>query len=126
MSAELVGHLLDTVFSTLDHNFSVIIYVVGFSVSALLSLWRPSRFSLFMLLGFLSLAVGFEYNKHLMEPLLQQTLQAVVRDPNTHIKTAMVISLFLRKLLPVGFYIGGWGFIFIATLVGIKNIIKKV
>lgn len=121
MSNELTLNLIHTAYLTFNHNSVVIAYVAGFAVCALLSLWRPSRYTLLMLLGFLILALGFEYDKHLVGPLVRQTLNSVVQEPGSSIRTTKLINLFLGEVAPVLFFVFGWVFIFTATVVGARR-----
>lgn len=121
MSEELVSNLIHTVYLTLDHNSIVIPYITGFVVCVILSLWKPSRYTLLSLLGFLTLTIGFEYDKHFVGPLVRQTLNSVVGEPGNYVRTTNIITILLGEVLPVIFFVLGWMFIFVAILVGAKR-----
>lgn len=121
MSNELISSLVHTAYLTFDHNSVVVAYATGFAICVALSLWKPSRFTLLMLLGFLTLAVGFEYDKHFVGPLVRQTLESVAGESGEHIRTTKLINVFLGEILPVMFFVFGWFFVFVATVLGAKK-----
>lgn len=121
MSAELIQNLIHTAYSTFDHNQSVLAYFVGVVICTVLAIWKPNRFSILMLIGFALLGFGFEYDKHFVGPLTRQTLAAIVQNPDTHYRASKAINIFLGEVLPIVFYLLGWGAIFSASLIGTKN-----
>ncbi len=120
-SPELTGSLLATIYSTFDHNKIVIAYALAAILAAFLVFKRPSRFHVLLLFGFAILAFTYEYEKHIIAPLREQTLQAVAPDPNVHVRTQKYLDIFLSVLIPIGLYITGWGLVFWAMVIGGKN-----
>lgn len=120
MSNELISNLIHTIYLTFDHNNVVIAYIAGFIFCVILSLWRPSRHILLTMLGFLILATGFEYDKHLVGPLIRQTLGSVVREPGNYVSTTKLINIFLGEIVPVMFFVFGWFLIFLGILVATR------
>ena len=118
---ELADSLLETVYSTFDHNKIVIAYFAAAFLAGFLVFKKPSRYHTLLLFGFAILAFTYEYEKHIIAPLRDQTLQAVAPDPNVHIRTQKYIDIFLSLLVPIGLYIFGWGLIFWAMTLGGKN-----
>lgn len=121
MSNELISNLIHTAYLLFDHNSVVIAYVTGFALCVLLSLWKPSRYTLLTLLGFLTLAVGFEYDKHLVGPLVRQTLGSVVGESDSYMRTTKLINVFLGEVMPVAFFVFGWILIFMAMIIGARR-----
>lgn len=121
MPNELISSLIHTAYLTFDHNSVVIAYVAGFALCAVLSLWKPSRYTLLTLLGFLTLAVGFEYDKHLVGPLVRQTLASVAEESENPVRTTKLINVFLGEVMPVVFFVFGWLLIFGATTIGARK-----
>ena len=105
-----------TLYLTFSHNQLVIAYVAGVVISAFMAFKKPSRFYLMLLLGFAILAFNFEYDKHIIDGLREQTLNAIVTDPGKHFRAQRFISLVITELVPVGLYILGWGTIFVAIV----------
>ena len=124
MNDSLLQQFFHAAYSTFDHNQIVIAYFVGFLISACLAVWKPSRFTTLVLLGFAVLGFGFEYDKHFVGPLTRQTLAAIVADPGAHVRTEKIINTFLGEVLPIVFYLVGWGFIFSGLIIGTKHFPK--
>lgn len=122
---DLTSSLFSTIYATFDHNNLVIAYFVATLISAFLVFRRPNRFHLLLLFGFAILTFNFEYEKHLIAPLRDQTLSAIAPNPNLHIKTQKFVEIFLSILVPIGLYILGWGLIFTAMFIGGQNHGKK-
>jgi len=120
MSYELLSNLIHAAYLTFDHNSVVIAYVAGFIICTFLSLWKPNRYTLLMLLGFLTLAVGFEYDKHLVGPLTRQTLDSVVRNGGYNTITKL-INITLGEIIPIAFFILGWTSIFVSIVAGTRK-----
>ncbi|PIZ45553.1 hypothetical protein CO180_01330 [candidate division WWE3 bacterium CG_4_9_14_3_um_filter_41_6] len=121
MTPDLIESLTHALYTTFNHNQTVIAYVAAIFVSAVLAIKRPNRFSILMLVGFLLLGFGFEYDKHIIGPLTRQTLEAVVINPDAHVRATKVINIFLGEILPIVFYVVGWGFVFWGMILGGKN-----
>ncbi len=96
---DLKQNLFYTVFFIFLHNFLAIFFSSGVLVSIILLLVRPSRWSTLLLLGFIILLFGFEYNKHIVEPLKEQTLNSLITIQE-HNKVRRIVNLVLVKALP--------------------------
>ena len=120
-SPELADNLLTTIYSTFDHNKIVIAYVCAALLGGFLVFKKPTRYHVLLLFGFAILAFTYEYEKHIIAPLRDQTLQAVAPDPNVHVRTQKYLDIFLSVLFPIGLYVTGWGLIFWAMILGGKN-----
>lgn len=101
----LQSGLIDTVFLTFIHNQDAIGYFMGILVSVFLLFYKPSRIHMLLLLGFIFLLFGFEYNKHIIAPLEDQTLSSIGADGSV----ALLLKRFFQKLLPILFFMIGWG-----------------
>lgn len=126
MSSDLSQGILRTLYLTFAHNELVIAYVTGLVISGVMAFKRPGRFYLLLLMGFAILAFNFEYDKHIIDALREQTLTSIVADPSKHFRVQRLIRLLISELVPVILYIAGWGCIFIAIISGgIKKDIKS-
>jgi hypothetical protein len=121
----ITDNIFSTIYSTFDHNNLVIAYVAAAFLAALLVFRRPNRFHLLLLFGFSLLAFNYEYEKHLIAPLRDQTLKALAPNPAVHIKTQYYTEIFLSVLVPIGLYSIGWGLLFWAMISGGKQVGKK-
>jgi hypothetical protein len=116
----LESSFINTLFLTFIHNQDAIGYFLGIVVSVGLLLYKPNRFSAFLLVGFIFLLFGFEYNKHIIQPLEDQTLTSLGLKEDTGLYARGVAAL-LKRLLPLMFFFVGWGSILGAL---IANAIK--
>src|SRR3990172_6050158 len=100
MSPDLKQNIFYTVFFIFLHNFSAIFYFTGIVISAILLLIKPTRWKALLLFGFIILLFAFEYKKHIVEPLKQQTLNSLI-TVRQHYKTERVVNIVLVKALPL-------------------------
>jgi len=99
------------------HNYILLAYVLGLLASIIVAIKKPSRFALFLILGFALLAFSFEYDKHIVDGLRQQTIQSLI-TVKPHYRAQKYINLVISEVLPVFFYISGWLMIYIAIFIG--------
>lgn len=126
MSADLSQGIIRTIYLTFAHNELVLAYVTGLVISAVMAFKRPNRFFLLLLIGFAILAFNFEYDKHIIDALREQTLTAIVTDPGKHFRAQRFISIVISELVPVVLFLAGWGCIFMALVSqGFKDNYKK-
>ena len=110
VTADLKQNILLTIYLTIVDNFGVIVFTVGICISALLAIRRPSRYAVFMLLGFILLLFGFEYQKHILEGLKDQTLNALI-TVQEHNKVRRIVNIVLVKATPILLPFFGWVFV---------------
>jgi len=90
-----------------------------------LSLYRPSRKSILLLIGFSLLLFGFEYNKHIVENLREQTLNSLI-TVQEHNQVRRVVNFITLKFLPLMLPVGGWGCVLLSlALYAHKNKLNK-
>lgn len=118
---QLQASLLKTVYSTFEHNNVVIAFFLATLLAAFLVFRQPNRFHLLLLFGFAILTFNYEYEKHIIAPLTEQTLKAVAPDPSFHVRTQRYLDIFISVIVPIALWILGWGLIFWAMLIGGKN-----
>lgn len=107
ITPELSQNIFYTVYFTVAHNALAIFYAAGIAVSIILSIIKPSRKSVILLLGFIVLLFSFEYTKHIEEGLKQQTLNSLITIQE-HNQVRRIVNAFTTKLLPKGLPIIGW------------------
>ncbi len=112
--------LIDTIFLTFIHNQDAIGYFLGILFAIFLLIYKPSRSGLLLLIGFSFLLFGFEYNKHIIEPLQDQTLSSLGLDESGGSASVAIIRVF-KKILPIGFFIVGWGSLFLSIFLGYSS-----
>ncbi len=129
ITPDLKQNIFYTVYFTVSHNVSAFFYLSGIIVSLILALIKPTRKSIFLLLGFIILLFSFEYNKHIVVGLREQTLNALITIQE-HNKVRRIINFITLKALPILLPLGGWGFVALAGFLhlkktGNKTIIEK-
>lgn len=126
ISPDLKQNAIITLYLFFTHNYIVFAYAGGLLLSIIISLIRPSRFSILMLLGFAVLVFSYEYDKHIIVPFREQTIQSFITQ-TPHYRLQKIISLTISEILPMLFYLIGWGFVYVGILtVGLKRKKKHV
>lgn len=116
--------IINTIYLTFAHNEYAIAFFIGALMSFISLLVKPSRRSTLLLISFTTLLLGFEYEKHIMEPLMEQTLQSLQVDGNSGRSGIFLVRAF-QKLLPFGFFIIGWGSLFLAIFAPVFTLKSK-
>ena len=124
MSPDLKQNIFYTVLFIFLHNFSAIFYFTGIIISAILLLVKPTRWKTLLLFGFIILLFAFEYKKHIVEPLKQQTLNSLI-TVRQHYKTERVVNIFLTKALPFLLPLSGWILVIMGVLMMFRVKKKK-
>jgi hypothetical protein len=125
ISPQLQQGLVNLVYFTWLHNAEAIAYFVGCALTLYLQLKKPNRIYLLFFIGFLLLLLQFQYVKHIVVPLQEQTLHAVLQQGAQGLRFSKITSLFLNKVIPIGLYLTGWGTIFFAIVKSTKTADKK-
>ncbi|MEI6533345.1 MAG: hypothetical protein WCO06_05900 [Candidatus Roizmanbacteria bacterium] len=106
MPADLKQNIFYTIYFIILHNFLAIIFAIGIVVSLGMAFYKPSRKTLFIFIGFILFLFAFEYNKHIAEPLTEQTVNSLITEVPRY-KLQSFISKFLIRIVPALLYIGG-------------------
>ena len=121
VSAQLQQGLFNLIYFTWLHNAQAIAYLAGCILTLYLLYKKPNRRYLVLLIGFLVLSFEFQYNKHIVEPLQEQTLQTVLEQGAQGLRFQKYLDLLLQKLVPLSLYLIGWGSIFVGIIWSGKN-----
>ena len=97
VTPDLRQNIVVTLYLLFSHNYIAIAYFTGMVIGIILSIWKPSRFATFILLGFAILLISFEYDKHIIEGLREQTMNSLITI-TPHFKVQRFVSLFLTHL----------------------------
>jgi hypothetical protein len=124
LTPDLRQNIMTTVYLTFSHNHVVVAYLLGILISLVLSLAKPSRFSVMMLVGFIILLFAFEYDKHIILPLREQTINSLI-TATPHHRMERLINIVITELLPILFYASGWLFIFAGIVYAALKINKQ-
>ena len=116
ISPQLQQGIVNLIYFTWLHNAEMLAYFAGGILSLGLLIRHPRRTFILMLLGFIFLMVQFQYIKHIVEPLMAQTLQAVLETGAQATRFQQLTRFILEKAVPIGLYLAGWGSIFLSIL----------
>lgn len=114
ITPDLKQNILLTMYLTIADNFIAIVYATGILISALLAIRKPSRAFIFLLLGFILLLFGFEYQKHILEGLKEQTINALI-TVQEHNKVRRLVNIVLVKAAPILIPLFGWIFVIVGV-----------
>ncbi|OGG27480.1 hypothetical protein A2960_04255 [Candidatus Gottesmanbacteria bacterium RIFCSPLOWO2_01_FULL_39_12b] len=124
ITPDLRQNIIVTIYLIFSHNYIAFMYLIGLLLAIGLAIYRPSRFTIFTFLGFAILLFSYEYDKHIISALREQTTQSLI-TLQPHYKLQKLIDLVISSALPVFFYVLGWIFIFIAIIYGAIKIGKS-
>lgn len=99
------------IYFTFLHNADAIAYVIGIFVCFFILMVHPKRTVSLFLLGFILLELRFQYLKHIVDPLYDQTVGTLFEN-GTFFKARRLVDLFINDLIPILLYLGGWGSVF--------------
>src|SRR6185369_9508417 len=118
--ADLQQNISVTMELTFLHNYLAILYFVGLCLSTMWSIWKPSRAASLAVVGFGFLLFSFEYQKHILEPLKDQTVNSLI-TMQEHTKVRRVLDLSLVKLIPKGSIVIGILSLFTSSVLFVKK-----
>ena len=124
VSPDLRQNIIVTLYLLFSHNYIAIAYFSGMILGIVLSVWKPSRFAVFIFLGFGLLLFAYEYDKHIIAGLREQTLKSLITI-TPHYRLQRFVNLALSDLMPVVLYVIGWGLIFASLVYAGKKMGKK-
>lgn len=124
VTADLQQNIIVTMYLLFSHNYIAFAYLLGLVIGIVLSLYRPSLFSTFVFLGFAILLFSYEYDKHIISALRDQTIQSLI-TVRQHFKVQRIIDVVISEILPILFYVVGWFFLYLALIYGALHIGEK-
>ena len=123
MAPDLRQNIIVTLYLLFTHNELAIAYFSGVLLAVWLSISRPSRFATFLLIGFALLLFQYEYDKHIITGLRDQTMTSLITE-QPHLRVQRLINLVLSDLLPIGLFTAGWGCIYVAIISAARKMHK--
>lgn len=118
---ELQQNIIHTIYALFIHNYIVFAYFFGLLFSLYLAIKSPSRFAVFLSIGFALLTFSFEYDKHIVAGLREQTINSLI-TAEPHYRLQRWLNILISEVLPILFYLVGWVMIYIALfLKGFKK-----
>ncbi|OGK35550.1 hypothetical protein A3F59_05020 [Candidatus Roizmanbacteria bacterium RIFCSPHIGHO2_12_FULL_38_13] len=107
MSPDTQQNIFYTVYFILLHNFEAVLYSCGIIFTTLWMLYKPSRAKILILWGFIFLLFSFEYKKHIVEGLTEQTINSLITERQSY-RIERYVNVTLNKLVPLALPLGGW------------------
>ena len=102
-----------TLLATFLHNQYAFAFSLGIIISLVILLHKPNRNTVLFLISFIILFIAFEYDKHIVSALEEQTINSMALTQGG----AMIwLKRALYKILPFLFFITGWGTLFLAII----------
>src|SRR3989344_3646401 len=111
--------IFQLLYFTFMHNADAIAYLIGIGFVFALLMWKPRRILVLFLIGFILLELRFQYLKHIVDPLYDQTVGAMLQG-GTFFRTRRLLDLFMNDLIPLGLYFGGWGSLMLGIFFAVK------
>jgi hypothetical protein len=124
VTPDLQQNIFVTVYLLFSHNYIALAYLIGLLIGIILSLYRPSRYATFILLSFAILLFSFEYDKHIIDALREQTLKSLI-TVTPHFRVQRIVNLALTEILPILLYISGWSLLFVSVIWGGLHVNNK-
>lgn len=110
LTPDLKQNIVYTAYFTVTHNLPVFVYGTGILIFAILAIIKPKRSYIFFLLGCIILLFAFEYQKHILDGLKEQTINALITIQE-HNTVRRIINIILVKAAPILLPLSGWTFI---------------
>lgn len=107
MSADTQQNLFYTVYFLFIHNYQALFFGLGIAVFSIINFLKPKRTFFVIFIGFIILLFAFEYNKHILDSLREQTINSLVTERQSY-RIERVVNITLVKLLPKGMMVFGW------------------
>lgn len=121
MAPDTQQNLLYTVYFIILHNWEAIFYASGIILTTLWMFYKPTRAKILIMWGFIMLLFVFEYNKHILEPLREQTINSLITERQSW-RIADTINRVTMRIIPRGVPILGWILIILGSYL---QLVKK-
>lgn len=118
-------NLIYTVYFILIHNFQAILYSLGMIIMTGWILYKPTRSKFLIFWGFVILLFAFEYNKHILDPLVEQTRNSLITERQSW-RLERYINIIIAKLVPLVLPLFGWFLIIGGILMKYLKIEDKI
>ena len=116
MNPEIKAGVFRLIYNTFLHNADAIAYFVGIIVALGSLLRKPKRKHVLYLIAFVFLLARFEYLKHIVDPLFEQTQTTMIQEEG-HYRAKRYLDIIFYDLVPLFLYLGGWGSLFAALMI---------
>ena len=106
---------IQLIYFTWLHNADAIAFFVGAILVTMLLFVKLKRSYVLYLIAFVVLLIRFEYLKHIVGPLSEQTVNVVIQQQGES-EARHSFNLFFYHLIPTAMYFVGWGSLFLGMI----------
>jgi hypothetical protein len=117
ISPDTQQYLFVTLKLLVEHNFWALLYAFGIVCSLAWAVYRPTRAAILLVVGCSLLLLAFEYDKHIVGPLLEQTKGSLITERPSY-RLARILEIGLGRLLPIALDLTGLGFVALGLYLG--------
>ncbi len=107
MTPDLYNNINNTIYLTIIHNYIPALYLFGFLLTLIQLVRHPKRSYVFYFVGFLLLLFQFEYTKHIVDGLKEQTINSII-TANPHYTAKKWLNIIIEDLIPMFLFVLGW------------------
>lgn len=119
MAPDTQQNLIYMIYFMVKHNAEAMLYALGIAIFTAHALYKPTRGKILAMWGCAILLFAFEYEKHILEPLRQQTIGSLVTMRESF-RIEHTVNYVLMRVVPRGLPVLGW------TLVGVGLIFDRI
>ncbi len=114
---QAIVHLINLTFSHNIFPISLALLIIG---TIAWMLYHPTRAKVLLFLGFTLLLLEFEFAKHILPGLLEQT-QTTLTTETPNYRFIWIIDKVATKAVPFLLLISGWGSVIVGTILIYRN-----
>jgi hypothetical protein len=107
MAPDTQQNIIVALYLIILHNFEAILYSLGIIGATIWALYKPTRGNILILWGFIFLIFAFEYDKHILEPLKEQTLNSLITERRS-IRIEYIVTKTFTRAVPFALPVLGW------------------
>lgn len=100
-------NLMYAVYFMITHNIEAIFYAAGVIIMLIWTLYKPTRWKILIMWGFIILLFSFQYKKHILDALVEQTRNSLITERQSW-RLERYINIILAKLVPFALPLFGW------------------
>jgi len=114
ISPDTQQNIFYTIYFMLTHNALAVVYSLGIVISTCLLFYKPQRGRVLILWGFIILLFAFEYDKHILDSLKEQTINSLITERES-VRIEYYVTKILTKAVPFVLPILGWMLIIVGV-----------
>ncbi|MBQ6437975.1 hypothetical protein IJJ12_01165 [bacterium] len=112
--------IFQLIYFTYLHNQLVIGFLLTAGVALYALIKKPTRERVFWFVGFLVLMLHFEYQKHIVADLADQTIATLFLEEG-HYRFRWLTQVFIYHAIPLVMWLVGWGSVILGLWESLKH-----